>query len=123
MRNSHLFAVSGLASLAVAILFVTAQPGIADETAAKAALAAKGIRASHSGLSLQEEGELTKAVNAATALKRKIPSSMSSGEAGGFEDSSAVQAEIEELTERNVALKQKLRSSTRCRSASKDRPS
>jgi clan AA aspartic protease (TIGR02281 family) len=108
MRNSHLFTVSGLASLAVAILFVTAQPGNADETSAKAALTAKGIRASHSGLSLQEEGELTKAVNAATALKRKIPSNTSNSDAGGMEDPAAVQAEIDELTQRNVELKQKL---------------
>jgi clan AA aspartic protease (TIGR02281 family) len=108
MRNAHLLAVSGLSSLAVAILFLTVQPGFADDAAAKAALEAKGIRASRTGLSLAEEGELNKAVNAATALKRKIPSGSTSSDASGAEDPAAVQAQIEALTEQTAQLKQKL---------------
>lgn len=108
MRKSPLWTFSGVASIAVSILLVGLQFASADETSAKAALAAKGIRATHAGLSLQEEGELTKAVNAANALKRKIPSNASGSSAGGYDNSAEVQAEIDQLTERNAQLKQQL---------------
>jgi clan AA aspartic protease (TIGR02281 family) len=108
MRKPHLVSVSGVASLAVSILLLAVQTSIADESAAKAALAAKGIRASRTGLSLQEEGELNKAVNAATALKRKIPSNSSGSDSGEFGNPAEVQAEIAQLTEQNAELKQQL---------------
>jgi clan AA aspartic protease (TIGR02281 family) len=107
MRKPPLFAVSLVATLACSILFLAARKSNADETATKAALAAKGIKATRSGLSLQEEGELAKAVTAATKLKQKVPSS-AGGESGGSESTAEVEAEIAQLTERNAGLKQQL---------------
>jgi clan AA aspartic protease (TIGR02281 family) len=108
MGKPNLLNVSGVTSVAVSILVLAVQTSFADETAAKAALAAKGIRASRMGLSLQEEGELNKAVNAANALKRKIPSNSSGSDSGEFGSPAEVQAEIEQLTQQNAELKQQL---------------
>jgi clan AA aspartic protease (TIGR02281 family) len=108
MRKSRQLTVSCVAGLAASILLSAAHISIADDTAAKAALAAKGIRASHGGLSLQEEGELAKAVKAAEALKRKIPSDSSGSDSSGFGNNADVQAEIAERTERVAQLKQEL---------------
>jgi clan AA aspartic protease (TIGR02281 family) len=108
MRKRHLLPVSLVAVFACSIVILAARTSTADETALKAALAAKGIKATRGGLSLQEEGELTKAVAAATKLKGKTFSTTSRDNSGGFENPEAIQAEIARLTELNVELKQKL---------------
>jgi clan AA aspartic protease (TIGR02281 family) len=108
MRKRHLLPVSLVAVFACSIVILAARTSTADEPALKAALAAKGIKATRSGLSLQEEGELTKAVAAATKLKGKTSSTTSRDNSGGFENPEAIQAEIARLSELNVELKQKL---------------
>jgi clan AA aspartic protease (TIGR02281 family) len=108
MRKRHLLPVSLVAVFACSIVILAARTSHADDTALKAALAAKGIKATRSGLSLQEEGELTKAVAAATKLKAKTPSTTGGGNSGGFENPEEIQAEIGRLTEQNVELKQQL---------------
>jgi clan AA aspartic protease (TIGR02281 family) len=47
-----------------------------DEASAKASLAAKGIRATHSGLSLTDEAELAKGFREIATLKRKLQSAI-----------------------------------------------
>jgi clan AA aspartic protease (TIGR02281 family) len=107
MRKARLLPISLVALVACSLVILAARRSNADDAAAKAALEAKGIKASRTGLSLQEEGELTKAVNAATALKRKIPSS-SGSESGGAASTAEAEAEIAQLNAQNVELKQQL---------------
>jgi clan AA aspartic protease (TIGR02281 family) len=62
-----------------------------DEASAKATLASKGIRVTHSGLSLTDEVELNKGFREATALKRKLISAA--------REFNATQRGVDELTE------------------------
>jgi len=81
-----------------------------DEASAKAALASKGIRVTHSGLSLTAEIELSKEFREATALKRKLISAA--------REFNATQRGVDELTENlhermqaNVAINSQLANS------------
>jgi len=62
-----------------------------DEASTKAALASKGIRVTHSGLSLTDEVELAKEFREATGLKRKLISAA--------REFNATQRGVDELTE------------------------
>jgi clan AA aspartic protease (TIGR02281 family) len=81
-----------------------------DQASAKAKLASKGIRVTHSGLSLTDEAEFSKEFREATALKRKLISTT--------REFNATQHDVDELTENlhermqaNVAINTQLANS------------
>ena len=100
-------AIWGFAVLAGWLPFSVVETARGDEASAKAALAAKGIKATHSGFSTQEETEFSKAVTAAYTLKRKLATTSSQEQSAGS-DNGEVEAEIETLAEQNQVLKQRL---------------
>jgi len=62
--------------LGSALLAAPLSAARSDEASAKASLAAKGIRVTHSGLSLTEEAELAKGFREIVTLKRKLQSAV-----------------------------------------------
>jgi len=107
MRISHLFAIGIAAVCGGACLLSAVAPARADEAAAKAKLAAKGIRATHIGLSLQTETDFSKAVTLAYSLKRKLQSATSRQHAAGSDNDEA-EAAVQQLMARNEALRKQV---------------
>jgi aspartyl protease family protein len=107
MRRIPLAAICGVAIVGAWLLISAAESARGDEASAKAALEAKGIKATHSGFSTHEETEFSKAVTAAYALKRKLAATTYQEHSAGSENGE-VDAEIETLTEQNQVLKQRL---------------
>src|SRR6202034_1299215 len=71
MRTHHLAVILGVAIFGGWVLLFSGEGARADEAEAKAKLAAKGIRATHTGCSLVAESEFAKSVSTAYSLKRK----------------------------------------------------
>ena len=88
------------------VLLSAVESARGDEASAKARLSAKGIRASRSGFTLQEETEFLKSVSTAYSLKRKVGAVNQESSAGT--DDGEVAAQIEALTEQNDLLRKRL---------------
>jgi hypothetical protein len=104
MRSFHLHSIGIVAVCTGACLLWAVQPARGDEASAKAKLAAKGIRAIHSGISLHAETEFSKAVTQAYSLRRKFQSATSRQHAAGSNNEEA-DAAVQQLMERNEALR------------------
>jgi clan AA aspartic protease (TIGR02281 family) len=89
------------------LLGAAISPARADEAAAKAKLAAKGIRASHTGLSLADENELSKSVTKANSLKRKLTGAKKRSQASDV-DPQEIEAQIGVLKQENEQWQQKI---------------
>jgi aspartyl protease family protein len=104
MRIPQLFSIGIAAVCSGACLLSAVDPARGDEATAKAKLAAKGIRATHIGLSLQTETEFSKAVTLAYSLKRKLQSATSRQHAAGSDNEEA-EATVQQLMAQNEALR------------------
>jgi clan AA aspartic protease (TIGR02281 family) len=108
MNRVRRIAVCGVAIVTSwSLLGATISPARADEAAAKAKLAAKGIRATHAGLSLADEAELSKSVKKADSLKRKVTNSTKRSHASDV-DPQEIEARIGELKAENEQWQQKI---------------
>jgi clan AA aspartic protease (TIGR02281 family) len=107
MRSFHLPSMGIVVVCLFASLLAPIEPARADEAAAKASLTAKGIRASHAGLSLQTETEFTKAVPLAYTLRRKFQSTLGQQQSAGSNNEQA-DAEIQQLMEQNETLRKQM---------------
>ncbi len=106
MRTHHRAVISGVAVFGSWVLLIFIEGARADEAAAKKTLAAKGIRATHSGCSLIAESEFSKAVSKAYSLRRKHAASKPQ-QLTAIEKEAAAER-IQELKNQNELLRNKL---------------
>jgi clan AA aspartic protease (TIGR02281 family) len=103
MRNVRLVTMWTFVVLGGGVLILAAEAR-GDEASAKAALAKKGIKATHAGLSLQDETEFTKSVATAAQLRRKQTAANAQQFEAGATNEEA-DARIAQLTQENAALR------------------
>lgn len=105
MRTLGRLAISCVVIVVGCVLLGIAPESRGDEASAKARLAAKGIRATHAGLSLVNEADFSKAVTKAASLKRKSTASTRHENSAGAEEGAD---EVEALTQQNEVLRARL---------------
>jgi gag-polyprotein putative aspartyl protease len=106
MRTHHWCVISGVAIFGGWVLLFSVEGARADEAEAKAKLAAKGIRATHTGCSLVAESEFAKSVSTAYSLKRKHAASKQQEHAAIDKEAAAEQIQV--LKAQNEVLRNRL---------------